>query len=168
MQTPKWYAIHTKPRSEKKTAGHLSKKGIEFFLPLQKTLKQWSDRKKWVEIPLINSYIFIKTDLSNYYDILSTPGIVKIIGFEGKPVPIPDSQIAVLKIIIQEKIEAGVTEEVIPEGKKVEILFGPMKGIIGELLSYRGKKTVVIRLENINTSIQLNIPPTFVKEISHK
>ncbi|MBS4014508.1 MAG: UpxY family transcription antiterminator [Bacteroidetes bacterium] len=165
MQQISWYAAHTKPRNEKKSAGLLLNKGVEVFLPLQKTLKQWSDRKKWVEIPLINSYIFVKTDLSDYLEILNTPGIVRIIGFEGKPVPIPDKQIDTLKAIISENIEAEATTEFIPEGKKVEILYGSLKGLTGELISYRGKKKILIRLEIINTSVKLNIPANFVKEI---
>ena len=54
-----WYAIYTRSRGEKVTAKLLSDQGIEAYLPLQRKLRQWSDRKKWVEVPYINSYVFV-------------------------------------------------------------------------------------------------------------
>ena len=78
----KWYALYTKPRAEKKVSSELDFRGFENFLPLQTTIKQWSDRKKKVEIPLFNSYIFVRIDLEKYYyKILEIPGIVKFVKF---------------------------------------------------------------------------------------
>ena len=64
---PNWYAVYTKPRSEKKLADRLNEHGIEAYLPLRKTLKQWSDRKKMVEEPLITSYVFVNITNENYF-----------------------------------------------------------------------------------------------------
>jgi len=77
MEDPaKWYAVYTKSRTEKKLTGRLNEKGIESYLPLRKTLKQWSDRKKIVEEPLISSYVFVNIQNSRYYDVLNTQGAV--------------------------------------------------------------------------------------------
>ena len=57
-----WFALYTRPKAEKKVEERLSLAGFDSFLPLQTVIKQWSDRKKKVEIPLINSYVFVKTN----------------------------------------------------------------------------------------------------------
>ncbi|MBC8342565.1 MAG: UpxY family transcription antiterminator, partial [Bacteroidetes bacterium] len=71
-KVPKWYAAYTKSRNEKKVSERLSEQAVEHYLPLHKILKQWSDRKKWVEEPVFKSYIFIKIGLDDYYDVLNT------------------------------------------------------------------------------------------------
>jgi transcription antitermination factor NusG len=55
----KWLVFYTKSRNEKSAYKNLKKFGFEPYLPLQKVLRQWSDRKKKVELPLFNSYIFV-------------------------------------------------------------------------------------------------------------
>ncbi len=165
MKVKQWYAAYTLSRMEKKTAKLLEKAGVEAYVPLQKTLRQWSDRKKWVEVPLINSYVFVKTDFTNYFDILSTHGVIKLVSFEGKPVPIPEYQVEALKSIISEKMDAEALNTNIPKGSPVQIVHGQLKGLGGELVRYKGKQKVVIKLDNINTSILLDIPANYVKKV---
>jgi len=84
-----WYAVYTRSRTEKQTQELLLRSGIEVYLPLVKNLKQWSDRKKWVEEPLFRSYLFVHISPAEYYDVLNIPGAVRYITFEGKAVAIP-------------------------------------------------------------------------------
>ena len=84
-----WYAVYTKPGSEKKLADRLNEKGIEAYLPMRRTLKQWSDKKKMVDEQLITSYVFVHVFQKNYLTELNTPGAVKYIRFCGKPFVIP-------------------------------------------------------------------------------
>ena len=81
----KWYAIYTKPRAEKLVNQRLLEEGVETFLPLQKTYRIWSDRKKLVEKPLLPSYLFVKTKTKNFHYVYRVPGIVKFVSFEGQP-----------------------------------------------------------------------------------
>ena len=87
-----WYAVYTKPRNEKKLAERLNGKGIEAYLPMRRTLKQWSDRKKMVDEPLISSYVFVNVLQEHYFEVLNTPGAVKYIWFCGSLFK-PSSQI---------------------------------------------------------------------------
>ncbi len=98
----KWYAIYTKSRNEKKLATNLKARGIEVYLPLLKTLKQWSDRKKWVEIPLFRSYLFVHILDKEYLDVLQTDGVVRFITFRKERIPIPESQILAVKSYLEE------------------------------------------------------------------
>jgi hypothetical protein len=80
-----WYALYAKPRAEKKLRDRLEEKGVITYLPLQKQLRQWSDRKKWVEEPIFRGYIFVKASEKDFQSILSTPGTVNFVRFGGKP-----------------------------------------------------------------------------------
>ena len=161
----RWYAVYVKSRYEKKTSKLLSDRNIEVYLPLLNRLKQWSDRKKMVEEPLFKSYIFVRTDLKNYYDILNTPGIVKFIGFEGKPVPVPDNQIVAVKQFVGEYDDSLSLDELqdFHEGQIVEIVYGEMKGLVGRLVSLQGKQRLVVDIESVGRSIPINISRSQVR-----
>ena len=160
----RWYAIYTKSRAEKKTACEILKKAIEVYLPLQKTLKQWSDRKKIVELPLLPSYLFVKINLCSYFDVLNTKGVVKFICFSGKPVPIPEWQINNLKILINSDERFEISTDNFLIGDNIYIERGSLKGLKGILIEHRAKQKVLIRINSIKQNILLNIHPAFLKK----
>jgi len=153
----KWYAIYTKSRTEKKVACLLQREQIEFYLPLKKTLRQWSDRKKWVEEPLIRSYVFVKISEKEYYRVLNTPGVMKYVTFDGKAAPIAEWQIIALHKVVEGIDDYELSSEVFKKGNKVRITTGPMTGILGEIIEIRGNKKFIIRIEPIGYSILLNL-----------
>lgn len=155
----RWYAVYVKSRYEKKTSKLLEDKHIETYLPLIGRLKQWSDRKKMVEEPLFKSYLFVHTDLKNYFDILNTPGVVRFVCFEGKPVPVPDNQLVAVKSYIGEYDGA---DDLVPmpelhEGQIVEITRGTMKGLVGRLVEIRGKQRMIINIEAVGQSLPISV-----------
>ncbi|MBN1990726.1 MAG: UpxY family transcription antiterminator [Bacteroidales bacterium] len=160
---PRWYAAYTKPRNEKKVLERLRETGIEAYLPLQKRLKQWSDRKKFVEEPIFRSYIFVRIELKDYFNVLNTTGIVRFITFEGKAVPIPDKQIDQVKLLLEQKdVEVDVSEEPIMPGTMIEITSGVMIGLTGELVEHQGKQKVVVRLNHISHSLLVSLPAGYI------
>ena len=163
----RWYAVYVKSRYEKKTSKLLDDRQIEVYLPLIKRLKQWSDRKKMVEEPLFKSYLFVHTDLKNYYEILNTPGVVKFVCFEGKPVPVPDNQlIAVKEYIGEDDKEDDLT--MLPnlqEGQLVEIVYGQMKGLVGKLVEIRGKQRLIVNIEAVGQSLPISVSRVHVKSL---
>ncbi|MCK4662494.1 MAG: UpxY family transcription antiterminator [Bacteroidales bacterium] len=161
-----WFAIYTKPRAEKKTYSKLTNKGIETYLPLQKTLKQWSDRKKWVEEPLFRSYIFVKVVEKEYLEVLKTNGVVYFVSFERKKVPVPDSQIQAIKRLLSNEIEFEVTTEKYDINDSVEIIYGSLKGIQGTLIEYRGKRKVLIKVDSISQGLLIDIPLVSLRKIN--
>src|ERR1700743_2014633 len=89
----KWYPVYTHARAEKKAFRALVDKGIEVYLPLHRQLKQWSDRKKWVDEPLIKSYLFVRVKESEQTEVLMTKGVSRFIFFSGKIASMSDRQI---------------------------------------------------------------------------
>lgn len=166
QSTQKWYALYTNPRSEKKVFHELNIRGFETFLPLQKTLKQWSDRKKKVEIPLFNSYIFVRTELEkNYYAILEIPGIVKFVKFGKEINSIRDEQIDAIKLLLSNFDDIELSDEIIQVYQKVEIIAGPLIGFKGITIENQGNKNFAIELEQIGCTLRVSVPKHFIKKI---
>ena len=164
--TFKWYPVYTNPRAEKKAYEALLQKGIEAYLPLQRTLKQWSDRKKWVEEPLIKSYLFVRIAQHAQADVLMTRGIARFIYFSGSITAMPDRQIDDLKLLMASSLELEVTEEDLQPGEQIKIKAGPLKGITGEIVAYRSQKQLLIRLKDIGCSILVNVAASFLERHS--
>jgi transcription antitermination factor NusG len=158
----RWYAAYTKPRNEKKAFERLMANGIETYLPIQRRLKQWSDRKKIVEEPLFRSYIFVKITQKDYYNVLNTYGIVRYVTFEGKAAPIPDKQIDLIKNLLEQDVEIESVEETLEPGTKVEVKFGTLMGLTGSLIDHKGKQKVIVRLEHISHSLLVTLPAQYV------
>ena len=162
---PKWYAIYTRPRAEKQIHARLIEIGVETYLPLQKTYRQWSDRKKLIEKPLLSSYVFVKVIPVEFPNVYKTDGVVKFVSFEGKPVAIPQKQIDNLRLIIDSNAEVEVTSEKFEKGDEVEVIMGSMIGLTGELIKTGRKKRVIIRIDKLEQNIVLTIPVSFLRKI---
>ena len=160
----KWYAVYTRPRSEKLVYSRLLKEGVEAYLPLQKTLRVWTDRKKMVEKPLLSSYVFVKTTKKGFPVIFRTEGIVKFVTFESIPVSIPQRQIDVLRLLIDSEAEMEVTGEKFEKGDSVEVIAGALTGLTGELINVNGSKRVIVRIDKLDQNILLKIPAAFLKK----
>jgi transcription antitermination factor NusG len=161
----KWYALYTRPRAEKLVFSRLIEESIETFLPLQKTFRIWSDRKKLVERPLLPSYIFVKTNKKNYPKVYKVNGVVKFVSFEGQPVSIPQRQIDNLKLLINSNAEIEVSSEKFSPGDNVEVINGALAGLTGELIRIGSKNRVVVRIDRLDQNLILKIPKAFLKKI---
>ncbi|MDB5145733.1 MAG: antitermination protein NusG [Mucilaginibacter sp.] len=158
----KWYPVYTQARAEKKACQALLNKGIETYLPLHRQVKQWSDRKKWVEEPFIKSYLFVHIKEFEQTEVLMTKGIARFIYFSGKIASMPDRQIQELKLLMTSPYELEITEEDLQPGEKIIIKAGPLKGLTGEIISYRSQRQLALRLENLGYSIIVNIAASLI------
>ncbi len=162
---PKWYAIYTHPRAEKLVYSRLLEINVETYLPLQKTYRQWSDRKKLIEKPLLSSYVFVKVIHAEFQKVYKTTGVVKFISFEGHPVPIPQKQIDNLRLLIDSNAVITVTSEKFEKGDNVEVMTGSLTGLTGELVKVHGRKKVIVRIDKLEQNIVVTIPVTFLRKI---
>ena len=97
-----WYAVYVRSRHEKKVCQLFEEMGIESSLPLIKTTRKWSDRKKKVEVPLFRGYVFVRLDINkDKLNILRTDGVVKFIGIQSKPSRIPDEQMRWIHMMVK-------------------------------------------------------------------
>ncbi len=163
--SPKWYPVYTRARAEKQAFELLEKKGIEAYLPLQKTLKQWSDRKKWVSEPLFKSYLFVRIFQKQQTEVLMTKGIVRFLYQSGKIADMPEQQINEIQLLLATDLELEVTTDHISPGEKVVIKAGPLIGLTGEMVSYKSQKQLIIRLENLGQTILINASAALVDRL---
>ena len=161
----RWYALYTKSRTEKKVEVELAAKDLEVYLPLEKKLKQWSDRKKWVKEPLIRSYIFVHVSRVELEKAYYTPGVVKIVHFEGKPAPIPDKQIQAIKDILESGESYEVTSDAFELGQMVKVTGGNLQGLKGELIKHVNRYKVLIRIDAIQQNLLININPSLLEKV---
>ena len=92
-----WYVVYTKPKWEKKVAEQLRNSGIECYCPLITQVRQWSDRKKKVEVPLFNSYVFVQLPDSERNAVFQSVGVVRYLFWLGKPAVVRDEEISIIK-----------------------------------------------------------------------
>ena len=159
----KWYPVYTNPRAEKKAFDLLCRKGIECYLPLYKQQKQWSDRKKWVNEPLIKSYVFVKITAFQITEVLMTNGICRFLYFSGKIASMPDKQIEQLKLLLATESELEVLDYHFTKGEMVRINAGPLQGMIGELIEFETQKRMLIKIDHIGQSILVKINSVFTE-----
>jgi transcriptional antiterminator RfaH len=164
-----WYAIYVKPNGEKKILKNLEEEHIECYLPIKKTLRQWSDRKKWIEEPVFRSYVFVRVSHIEFFKVLTVSGVVKYVSFGGQPQSIPALQIEnIKKMINQQEREVVLSRENIERGQNAEVLFGPFKGMNGEVVKICGNYRIVIRIETLGCSIYANITRDEIKVLKQK
>lgn len=159
-----WYAIYTKSRREKELERDLRDDGYEVYLPTIKRLRVWSDRKKWVEMPLFNGYVFVKVSSKEYYWVLQHPAAVKYVTFGGKAARIPEQQIEGVKRVLGLNLDMEVTTDHFKKGETVSINAGPMSGCQGEIVKVASKKQLLLRINNIGYSLLVKIPAAYLEQ----
>ncbi len=163
----KWFVFYTKSRQEKKTRDLLIRNGFEVYLPLQKVMRQWSDRKKKVEVPLFNSYIFVLEIEDKISVILQTPGVAWNIRFNNKPAVLQDEELKT----IERFITSGYRLEIRPldkleAGDAVEIVDGPLNGMVGYLTKTTEGDKFTVWLESIGQIMVARLDPTVLRKRS--
>jgi transcription antitermination factor NusG len=161
----KWYVITTKSRAEKRVSLDLAKLGIDHFLPLQKHLKQWKDRKKWVELPLFNSYIFVYTAEQLRNEVFEVPGVVKYLAIKGSPCVLKQEEIERIKKICNQEHEVTITQSGILTGDEVEVTEGPLKGLKGRITEKGNNSFLYIQIENLGFTASFKIEKNLVKRL---
>ena len=164
----KWFVFYTKSRQEKKVKDLLDKREFEVFLPLHKVVRQWTDRKKKIEVPLFNSYIFVREYEHNISSVLQTPGIAWNIRLNGKPAILRDRELEVIKRFIATGLTletSALDREAFQKGDRAIVIDGPLAGLDG-VISAEGDHTKLnILIEGIDQVIRAHIPATLLKKI---
>ncbi|MES2134340.1 MAG: transcription termination/antitermination NusG family protein, partial [Bacteroidota bacterium] len=94
-----WYVVYVNVRHEKKIVQKLLQNSIEAYSPIVKRLQQWSDRRKWVEFPMISGYVFVRIDISEKEKVLANSAVLGFIKFSSKEAIVKESEIDTLRSI---------------------------------------------------------------------
>ena len=149
-----WYVIYTKPRNEKKVAERLQQIGITVYCPMITVIKQWSDRKKKVQLPLLNSYVFVCLEDKEREKVFQVSGVVRYLFWLGKPAMVREEEI----LALQEGLKKTMTSfEVkgIKVGDLLPIPSGPLQGKEG-IIKQINKHSLQLILKELGVLITLN------------
>lgn len=159
-----WYALRVRSRHEDVVAMHLRARGYDSFLPLYKSRRPWSDRFKEIELPLFPGYVFCRFDPLNRLPILTVPGIVHVVGVGRTPIAIDEAELAA----IQAAVESGLPRQPWPFleiGHKVRIERGPLCGVEGILLGFRGHQRLVLSVTLLQRSVAVQVDEAWVQYV---
>lgn len=167
-QNRQWYVVYTASRAEKKTANRLEEAGFEVFLPLYSTIRQWSDRKKKLSLPLIARVVFLrgsKQDLITVYDI---PGVVGVLKEKGVPAVVRAFEIKNLKLLVKEwngeQVNTKVNNLDLKVGDEVEVISGAFFGLRGTSVQLKGKHRLLIKLDALGLEYLVDVSKSSVKK----
>ena len=160
-----WHVAYVKSRSEKKVKERLDRMGIQAFLPLIKTVRQWSDRKKTVQVPLFNGYIFLQLSGDDYTRVRMVEGVVNFIYQEKKIAVVSEKQIEDIRTFLESGLPVSASTDTFAKGEQVVINFGPLKGYQGELLEIENEKHFIVRIAVINQILRLSVPKAYLEKV---
>ena len=153
-----WFAIWTRSRQEKQVASMLEKLDICHYLPLKQELRQWSDRKQTVSLPLFSGYLFVHMDLQtdSRLQVLKAPGVVGFVGNSAGPLPIPGSQIESIRTVLTQRMACTVLP-LLREGDRVRVIRGALEGVEGLMVRTDSATRLVISIDMIHQSLAVTI-----------
>ena len=155
-----WKVVYVASRQENKVFERLQKLEIACFLPLAKKLRQWSDRKKWVEFPLFNGYLFVKPTLLQRDKVLEDHGVVAYVRYNGDDAVIQDKEIEIIKSILNSgySLETINKPEDFEVGNQVLVNEGPLKGSIVDIIRRNSQECFLVSFDTLGQSIKVELP----------
>jgi transcription antitermination factor NusG len=165
ISSENWFALKTMSRAEKKVQERLELKVIKNYLPLQTSIRKWSDRKKKIKIPLMPGYIFVRTQRELLKELLLVNGVFGIVKHLKEPAIIKEYEIENLQILLNEHSKVEHSDFMQWNlGENIEISEGIFKGFKGRVIDNGDKQTLLVKLESIGYHFQVNIPTFFIKK----
>jgi transcription antitermination factor NusG len=155
----RWYAIWTRSRQEKLASTALHNLGVQLYLPLKSELRQWSDRKQMVEMPVFSGYLFVNINPSlknSQLQVLKSPGVVAFVGNQSGPLPIPDQEIEGIRTVLAARV-AYLHCPSLNEGDRVRVVRGPLAGVEGTLVTGNSAARLLVSIETIRQSLSVNV-----------
>jgi len=155
---PRWYAIHTRARHEKKVTTQLQGRGVTTFLPLITQRHRWSDRNKTIQLALFPCYTFVRIEAypEKRLTTLQTPGVLGFVGIRGVALPIPDKEIEDIQTLLAQNVTC-VLYPFVKMGQRVRIRGGCLDGVEGILVAKNSDRSLVVSIELIQRSVAVRI-----------
>ncbi len=158
-----WYVVVVRSIPYKTATSVLQKLGYTFYLPLQKQLRYWSDRKRWIEVPVLSPYIFIFTSEKDRKLLFETCNFFRFLKSDGKLAVAREEEIEKVKMLCNYAVDIKIEPCHVSEGDKVTIIQGPLAGLCGYAISENGKNRFLIRIKSLGKFASVEIDRNFLK-----
>jgi transcription antitermination factor NusG len=156
-----WYALQVRSRKESYVASQILGQGYECMLPTYKSVRQWSDRVKEIEQPLFPGYLFCRFDFQNRRPVVSTPGVLQIVGYGRTAIPVSDEEIQALQLAVS----SGMPKQPWPYlevGQRVRVVYGTLTGLEGILVNVKGNHRVVLSVTLLQRSVAMEVESSWL------
>ena len=157
-----WYALYCRTRHEKRVEEDLRDDGFESYCPVVRTRRKWSDRMKWVDLPLFSSYVFVRVSNREYFKVLHHPAIMKFVSFGGKPSVVPERHIEAVRKALGENLNFEITSATFKAGQQVTVQAGPLMGHSGQVVRHAGRKALYIRMGETGYGMLVQVPAAYL------
>ncbi|MGB9071636.1 MAG: UpxY family transcription antiterminator [Terriglobales bacterium] len=165
LPVERWYAVSVRPRHERLVTRHLEHQGLNYFLPVYRSVRRWKDRRKELDMVLFPGYVFVNLNLRDRLDVLRAPGVLRFVTFQGQPAAVPDSEIRAL----ESSMFAGLRPQPHPylrQGRKVRVKRGPLVDAEGIMIRRKEGFRLVLSIELIMRSVMLEVDEADVEPVS--
>ena len=160
-----WYVMRIKPKHDKMSAYLLNKMGIPCYLPLQKQSRQWSDRRKWIEVPVLSPYLFVKISAAERNNVFNAPGVLSYLRYNGDYAKVSHEELKVLKEICDGIEPLNLIRSDFQKNEVVQICSGPFEGIQAQVIEAR-KSKVLLSLQGIGSIVECEMTVNYIKKVS--
>jgi transcription antitermination factor NusG len=164
IEQPYWYAIQTRSRHEKVVRDQLAAKSITHLLPLWRKRSIWKDRVKFVEVTLFIGYLFGYFALQDRIAVLETVGVARLVGINGKPMPIPEEQIVAVRTMMEHRLPC-TPHPYLVEGMRVRIKCGLLAGTEGILIQKKQRHRLVINVDVIQQAMTIEVDSATIEPL---
>ena len=161
---PRWYALKTRSRHEKRVRDQLVLRDVDTFLPLCESWRQWKDRKKKIDLPLFPGYCFARFPLEDRLRVLGVLGVAHLVSINGRPEPVAEEELAAVQRLVATKLSYD-PHPFLEEGMDVEVVRGPLAGVRGKLLRKDRVTRLVLAVTLVRQSALVEIHPADVVRV---
>jgi transcription antitermination factor NusG len=161
---PCWYALYIRANHEKRVAAELEARFVEHFLPLYSSVRRWKDRRVTLDLPLFPGYVFVRLALRDRMRVVQIASVVRLVGFNGQPTPLPDAEIQKLRNGFAGMLHAEPCPY-LQVGRRVRVRSGALQGLVGILLKKKTSYRFVLSLELIQRSIAVEVDAADVEAV---
>ena len=164
---PSWYALQVRSRKEGYVASQIEGQGYECLLPRYKSVRKWSDRVKEVEQPLFPGYLFCRFDFQNRRSVITTPGVLQIVGYGRTAISVSDEEIQSLQLAVS----SGMPKQPWPYlevGQRVRVNYGTLSGLEGILVNMKGNHRVILSVTLLQRSVAMEVETSWLSVVKEE
>ncbi len=164
---PRWFAVHTRSKSEKFVQRMLEKKGIHAYLPLQKFMRKYVRTKRLVEKPLITCYVFVQIIKGQYLPVLETENVSGFVKFSKNLISIPEAEIDIIRrVTMEDGLDVAAVAGDFEAGDLVEIAGGTLIGLKGRVIKKEGRRQFQIELASLGLNLLISVDAAFLEKLA--
>jgi transcription antitermination factor NusG len=160
----RWYALWTRSRHERTVHDQLAERGIEVFLPTMTKWSRWKDRRKQIQWPLFPGYCFARFAASDRLPVLTCAGVVSIVSFNGELAAVPDAEIESIRTLVSSTLPYDPCP-LLKKGARVEVVHGPLKGVVGRLERKGSHARLVLSVDLIGRGVSVQVDAADIREL---